>query len=382
MHHAMIVAERARVVARHYSDRILRLIDEGFVVHVAAGDDGGFGELPAGVLARPLPTSVAALPGAYVLLQAHIIEHAPLLVHGIGTPWAWLAALAARSAQTPAVFATVEHHLVGEGAELPGVVELLRSAGLPTDVVGERAYQWLAARVDRYLTTTEDDLRLADAWTPGQKLDLVVGGRGADVQALNPYDSTLEPVEDLRSRLSSGASRLWVGTIVDEEGIDGLEGLAELSRRLVAARPDASFFVGLDPLGPPELARRARAIDAPWSVVDVTEPIDFLRSLDAFVATRSADPYGGAAMLAAAASLPIVAESSRALREVVLDRETGRLVDFDGLETALVELLDDPAARRRWGVRARTRAVERFDRRQVDDQMLRLYDNVLRGKMG
>lgn len=380
-HHAVIVANGARVVARHYSQRIERLFEEGFIVHVAAADDGGFGLLPPETLARPVPAGLSAAPAAFVLLQAHFIEHEPLLVHGIGTPMALLAALAASRVDTPAIFSTVEHHLCGDDAQFPPLAASLRTLGIPVDGLSKRIYGWLAEWSDRYVTTTEEDLRIAEAWTPGQKLDLAVGGRGADVGRLNPHDSELEDVGSVRGRLFDSQKRHVIGALVDEEGGLGLGELAKFVRKLALERPDTLFALGVDRFAGARVEAAARKIDAPWEVVAVDDELSFMRALDLFVMTRRLDSRGGGAMMASACARPIVAQDSRHAREVVVSDQTGLIVSADELGKAVMSLLDDPARLRRFGVRARTRAVERFDRRQVDDQMLRLYDNVLRGKL-
>jgi glycosyltransferase involved in cell wall biosynthesis len=64
----------------------------------------------------------------------------------------------------------------------------------------------------------------------------------------------------------------------------------------------------------------------------------------------------------------IVASDTEPVREVIIDGETGRLVDFFD-RTALVEriceLLEDPTQRARLGARARELAVTRYDLRSV-----------------
>jgi len=64
----------------------------------------------------------------------------------------------------------------------------------------------------------------------------------------------------------------------------------------------------------------------------------------------------------------IVASDTAPVREMIVDGETGRLVDFfsiDGLASAVDELLGDAAARRRLGEKARAFACERYDLERV-----------------
>ena len=73
-------------------------------------------------------------------------------------------------------------------------------------------------------------------------------------------------------------------------------------------------------------------------------------------------------MEAQAAGLPVVTSRRYALRETVLDGETGVLVDgrvgspayVNGFADAVVDLLTDPDRRRRMGARARERMLTEF----------------------
>jgi glycosyltransferase involved in cell wall biosynthesis len=286
------------------------------------------------------------------VLQAHIIEHRPLLIHGFGAPWAWFAAVAAKQVDAPAVFANVDEHYLGD-VERNSLVQLAQSLGLPVDTVWKRLYTFLGENVDRYVTTTREDMEIATEFVAGQKLEVALGGYGVDVQALNPYESTLPSHARLRESMGL-PSRLVVGAPHDLESAK----FDELERQLNAILP-AVALVSLED-------------------VEVSDLRHYFRALDLFVVPEDSPRW---CQLAAASATAVVACDTRGNREVVAEGETGLLTESAGLAAAAAELLGDPARIDKFGVRARTRAVSRFDSRQVDDQMLRLYDAVLRGKL-
>ena len=152
----MYVGRSSFQIARDFGDRLARLADEGFEVHVLAGADGGFEELAdRGLHLKDLPLgrrgNVVGLAGSFFILQAYFIERRPLLVHGFDDLVAWLAALAADRVDVPAIFASVgRHHFGGERAGVasplrlyaPGLVEQLDGVvGGRLDEIASRGWQ-------------------------------------------------------------------------------------------------------------------------------------------------------------------------------------------------------------------------------------------------
>ena len=97
------------------------------------------------------------------------------------------------------------------------------------------------------------------------------------------------------------------------------------------------------------------------------ELADAYRSADVFCSTSDYEGFGLAVVEAMAAGLPVVATAVGGVTDLVVDGETGSLVDAgdaDALATALRPLLDGPdapARRARLGRAGRARALARFD---------------------
>jgi glycosyltransferase involved in cell wall biosynthesis len=94
------------------------------------------------------------------------------------------------------------------------------------------------------------------------------------------------------------------------------------------------------------------------------------------------EPFGIPVIEAMAAGLPVVATRAGALPEVVVDGETGILVersDSDGLAAAISRLLSDPHLRERMGAAGRERVRRLFTWERNIAHLEALYGSVLGG---
>jgi glycosyltransferase involved in cell wall biosynthesis len=94
------------------------------------------------------------------------------------------------------------------------------------------------------------------------------------------------------------------------------------------------------------------------------------------------EPFGIPVIEAMAAGLPVVATRAGALPEVVVDGETGILVDrgdTQGLAAAIRKLLSDPQLRARMGNAGRERVQRLFTWERSVARLEELYDGILRG---
>ena len=152
--------------------------------------------------------------------------------------------------------------------------------------------------------------------------------------------------------------------------------------RVHRSRPEARLAIlGIGPL---EAETRAlvRSLDLEQAVVlpGRLEIRDWLERADVFAHTSRWEGFGLVLLEAMLASLPVVATRVSAVPEVVVDGETGRLVDpgdDDAVAAALTSLLDDPERARALGEAGRRRARERFSVARMTKRTLEVYERAL-----
>jgi starch synthase len=104
-----------------------------------------------------------------------------------------------------------------------------------------------------------------------------------------------------------------------------------------------------------------------------------------FVCPSIYEPFGLVILEAMACETPVVASRVGGIPEIVVEGETGYLVDFDpadpdGFTTALAsrvqELLEDTSLAARMGKAGRERVIQHFGWRAIAAQTVRLYDSL------
>lgn len=408
---AVFLGRSVDEVVRRYQGRLSRLRNEGFEVHVLAGPgDKAHRLAEQGIHWRPIPVRIpgnlAGLAGAYFIVQAHLIETEPLLVHAFGHRLAWMGAFAAHRVGVPAVFVTLEYHWLEED---PLHVPLgpLASMGVPQFIAGaerglnaavgpayrrgmQRAYRWLGEHVDRYIVTTEFDLQLAQDMdlVPVEKLEIAVGGAGVDLERYAlPEQGDPKRAQARRQLGVPDHWRQvvgWVGPVTRRHGGDDLVAAIEDLRR---THPSVGWLVvprGRYAAGQERRLRRLEKRGFVRVVSPGAEGDEIYRALDVLAwFGRPSTPHDAVAE-AAAVAVPAVGYDTPGMRSMVEPGQTGHLVDSGdrlGLVSTLTTLLDDPGYLSDMGWRARARAGLRLARRDVDDQILRLYDRVLDQKL-
>jgi glycosyltransferase involved in cell wall biosynthesis len=106
---------------------------------------------------------------------------------------------------------------------------------------------------------------------------------------------------------------------------------------------------------------------------------DYLSVADLLLMPSESESFGLAALEAMACETPVIATRVGGMPEVMLDGETGYLVEVGDTRTMAeraVEILSDEN-RRRMGARGRAWAVERFNTEIVIPQYERLYERVI-----
>lgn len=173
---------------------------------------------------------------------------------------------------------------------------------------------------------------------------------------------------------------LCVGRQVPEKGFD--LAIAAFSR-IHAAYPDARLVFASDGPERPRLEKQAEELGIAgavnflgWQSTRQLEEL-FTASSMILMPSRWREGFGLVALEAAIHARPVIAARVGGLPEVIVDGETGLLVDkedSEALAAAALELLRDPAYAARLGAAARERATSRFD---FNDQAAQ-YDDVYR----
>ncbi len=210
---------------------------------------------------------------------------------------------------------------------------------------------------------------------PSQALADYVAARGFPRTRLHVIPNGIS----VRRRKSAPAHQpVVIGTAALFERRKGIDVLLEASARL--STPHRLVVYGDGPLRA-ELESAARelgsAAEFPGFVSDVEDKIS---ELDVFVLPSRGENLPIAILEAMAAALPVVATRVGGVPEVVVEGETGLLVepeDAAGLAGALDRVASDEAFRQRLGRAGATRIVEHFDARSTARQMVAMYRKLV-----
>jgi glycosyltransferase involved in cell wall biosynthesis len=366
------------------------LVRRGHVLRIFAGESGpGEGDLlPAlrerGLDVVPVPgLRRAPTPGDLLVLRRlrrELRGFAPDVLH---THASKAGVLGRRAARGRALAACARVHTF-HGHVLEGYFPPLLSRRL---TALERR---LARETDRIVAvahaTAEDLLRLGVC----EEQRLVVVPPGIELEPLLSIErGAARPAPGpLRRLLGAGPEQVLFGVIGRLAEVKRpLEALGVFA--LLAARhPRLELvFVGDGPerrgleraiagLGP-EAGRRVHLLGARPDVPEL------LAELDGVLLCSRAEGLPVSLIEAAAASLPVVASDVGGVGELVVHERTGYLGrGVEELAYGLARLLDDPAAARAMGARARLRVAARYSAAALADRLEELYRLVQRERAG
>ncbi len=212
---------------------------------------------------------------------------------------------------------------------------------------------------------------------------------GVDADAFRPdrSDATLRRLGVDPDR----AYAIFVGRVTRQKGLSHLLAAALLLDRrhqlvVCAGTPDTPEIAA----EVSALAERVRAergglvwIDG---IVPRPELVRLLSGASVFVCPSVYEPFGLVNLEAMACGTAVVASRVGGIPEIVVDGETGYLVDRDearpagfapALAARIEEVLDDGALARRMGDAGRRRVLERFTWPAIADRTVALYHSVL-----
>lgn len=194
-----------------------------------------------------------------------------------------------------------------------------------------------------------------------------------------------KPTVDFRqaSGLNGGAI---VGSVGRLEPGKGHDCLIESMREICQCVPNASLLIaGHDPWGYGKTLRRLideLGLGERVRLVGFqNDVVSFLNALDVFAFATKSEGFGQVLVEAMAAGKPVVASNISPLTEIVVDGESGLLVECGNpmaFAEALTHLLIDPLERQRMGMRGRERVREHFTAEKMSEETLLLYEDLLR----
>ncbi|CAO3363115.1 glycosyltransferase family 4 protein [Azospirillum melinis] len=229
---------------------------------------------------------------------------------------------------------------------------------------------WLWRRSSAVVANSDGLAVLARSFAPDQSIAIIPNG--VDATRFSPADAgPLDPMIVDDGNAGDRLSLLFVGRVVRQKGLDVLfEALASLP---ATTRSRIGLTIVGDGPARPELEAQAarlalseRIVFRGWLGRD--ELPAAYRAADAFVFPSRDEGMPNVVLEAMAAGLPVVATRIAGNRDLVVEEETGLMLDADdtpALAAALARLAEDPALRRRLGEGGRRRVVEHFSWRAV-----------------
>lgn len=246
----------------------------------------------------------------------------------------------------------------------------------------QRGYAWLeryAARYTQAIVTVADAMieqSVAAGICRREKMLTVYSGMD-----IAPFTPTSEARAAARRQWGVGDDQIVVGTVARLFRRKGYEQLIPVMA--VAAQRDRRLhFVWIGDgaqRGQYEAELARLGLTARTTLVGLIPPAEVPRVLagcDILAHTSQWEGLPRAVVQALLMRVPAVAFNIDGTPEVVRDGQTGRLValnDLDGFAAALCELAADADTRRRMGQAGREHCLERFDWRQMVDQLEALY---------
>ncbi|MBI4522558.1 MAG: glycosyltransferase [Deltaproteobacteria bacterium] len=176
-----------------------------------------------------------------------------------------------------------------------------------------------------------------------------------------------------------------IGSIGRLERGKGYDILIEAMPAVHKRAPDALLLIaGHDPWGYSKSLQAASSrlgLDGTVRLVGFQNNIPaFLHALDVFVFASRSEGFGQAVIEAMAAGKPVVASKIPPLTEIVVDGESGLLVEVDNpgaFARAISSLLLDPEEARRLGKQGQQRVYEHFTAEKMSAETFSLYRELI-----
>jgi glycogen synthase len=231
--------------------------------------------------------------------------------------------------------------------------------------------------IESWLVRESDSLITCSASMRDEITELFGPGLAEISVIRNGIDASRWPFA-LRRPRAGPPELLYVGRLEYEKGVhDAIAALARIRR----THPGTTLTIAGDGTQQEwlvEQARKRRVLRATTFVgrLDHEQLLHLLHRADAAVLPSHYEPFGLAALEAAAAGTPLVTSNIGGLGEAVINGQTGMSSpprDVARLAAAIGAVLDDPAAAQRRARAARQRLTSDFDWHAVAQQTAQVY---------
>lgn len=258
----------------------------------------------------------------------------------------------------------------------PLVVKVLRG-GVLSDLralrrrpLGELRWRLYRRWVDRFISlSSEIDRELAGEGVPAERIARIPNG--VDAERFGPPEPAERTALRRRLGLDDAPTAIFVGRLAPEKRVGVLARAWPAVRRAV---PGAQLLVVGEG---PERRELERLPAAGLWLLGRREPVvPYLQASDVFVLPSLAEGLSNAMLEAMACGLCCVVHPHGGARDVLRDRESGRLLpdaSAEALGRVLAEALANKEARRRMGERARHVVVQGYSLEATADRLVALY---------
>lgn len=225
------------------------------------------------------------------------------------------------------------------------------------------------------------DLLVQSGVAPREKFVTVYSGM--DVE---PFLAADEHRRRVRRELGFSDDDVVIGKIARLFHLKGHEYLIEAARHTCQACPQARFLLVGDGIlrGPLERQIADAGLSGRFVFTGLVPPRripELLGGMDILVHVSLREGLARALPQALIAGKPVVSYDVDGAREVVLDRQTGRLLpacSIEPLADALTELCGDSALRKRLGEEGRERFTDQFRHETMTARLREIYERLLR----
>lgn len=201
---------------------------------------------------------------------------------------------------------------------------------------------------------------------------------------LNPFLLSNRDTPTINHSLSKRRILLTVARLASSERYKGIDHVITAMPRVLSVFPDASYIV----VGKGDDRERLQALSRDLGVsehviftgyVSDEELPGYYRNCDVFLLPSEKEGFGFVLLEAMAFKKPCIGANSGGIPEVIVDNETGVLVEYGDVKAignAIISLLSDRATRESLGEEGYKRLIDKLTFGIYKDTLLHLIENV------